>query len=69
MYATSLEKIAIPYLEQIPQSGFNSWVVGVPNTGTFAKRTGVSWDYQDSDLVWHNYGSNGIPAIWDIVEA
>lgn len=69
MYATSLEKIAVPYLEQIPTQGFNAWVTGVPSTGTFAKKTGVSWDYRDSELVWHNYGSYGIPAIWDIVEA
>lgn len=66
---TSLERIVIPYLEQIPQHGFNAWVANVPATGTFVKKSGASWRWQDQDLVWHNYGQNGIPLQWDITEA
>ena len=70
IYNTSLEKIAVPYLEQIPTGGFNWWVAGVPNTGTFIKKEGVSWRYWDSDYdAWANYGRSGIPEIWTVIEA
>ena len=65
MYATSLERIVIPYLEQIPQHGFNAWVANVPQTGTFVKKTGVDWKYQDSNDVWNYYGDCGIPYSWE----
>lgn len=40
-------------------SNFNTWVTGVPATGTFVKKTGVSW----------NSGNSGIPSGWTVLEA
>ena len=67
IYCTSLETIRVPYLNAIPAAGFNWWVTGVPNTGTFYKKAGSNWTYT-VDYTEYSRGNNGIPVGWTVME-